>query len=79
MSRVLVVKSSEGDWEVDYSKLSFEEIEQRIKAYEESHGNFQSYFANYNCDTSTPQDYLTFVDWENLLLEREERSTSRRS
>jgi hypothetical protein len=79
MSRVLLVKSSEGDWEVDYSKLSLEEIDQRIKAYQEKYGKFRTYSAKYDCDASSPQDYLAFVDWESLLLERKKRTTSRKS
>ncbi|MBI4641744.1 MAG: hypothetical protein HY731_13695 [Candidatus Tectomicrobia bacterium] len=76
MSRVLLVRSSEGNWEIDYSKLSLEEIERRIKAYEQRHGDFQIFFANYDCDTSGPEDYLTLVDWENLLIELKRKAAT---
>jgi hypothetical protein len=34
MSRILAIKGTEGDREVDYSSLSVKEIQKRIKNYE---------------------------------------------
>lgn len=36
MSRILAVRGTEGDKEVDYSSLSIKEIQKRIKVYEKN-------------------------------------------
>jgi len=73
MSRVLTVTGTEGSWELDYSELSIEEIERRIKVYEEKHGGFEGFLHRYDCDTSTAEEFLTLMDWESLLDERKQR------
>ena len=42
MSRILAIKGTEGEKEIDYSSLSLKEIERRIQSYEKKLVNFQS-------------------------------------
>ena len=40
MSRLLAIKGTDGEREVDYSSLSQKVIQKRIKGYEKKHGSF---------------------------------------
>jgi len=73
MSRILAIKGSGGDREVDYSALSTKEIDKRIKAYERKHGSFAKFLRQYDCESSPAEDYLTLIDWECLLDEQKSR------
>ena len=69
MSRILAIKGTEGEKEIDYSSLSHKEIEKRIKSYEKRYGKFSKFLRAYDCESSPPEDYPTLVDWECLLDE----------
>ena len=73
MSRILAVRGTEGDREVDYSALPLKEIQKRIKGYEKKYGSFARFFKSYDCESSPPEDYLTLIDWECLLNEMKSR------
>lgn len=69
MSRILAIKGTDGDREVDYSSLSLKEIQKRIKSHEKQFGSFAKFFRSYDCESSAPDDYLVLTDWECLLNE----------
>ena len=69
MSRILAIKGTEGEREIDYSVFSLKEIQKRIKGYEKSYGSFARFLKSYDCESSPPEDYLILVDWECLLHE----------
>ena len=75
MSRLLAIKGTDGEREVDYSSLSLREIQKRIKGYEKKHGSFARFFRGYDCESSPPEDYLTLIDWECLLNEMKLRKS----
>jgi len=77
MSRILAIKGTDGDREVDYSSLSLKEIQKRIKGYEKKFGSFAKFFRSYDCESSAPDDYLTLIDWECLLYELKTRKGPR--
>ena len=79
MSRILAVKGTEGEREVDYSALSPKEIDKKIKAYEKRFGTFAKFLRQYDCESSPPEDYLTLIDWECLLEEQKSRKHSKLS
>jgi len=69
MSRILAVRGPEGDREVDYSAISLKELRKRIKSYEKKYGSFARFFKSYDCESGSPEEYVTLVDWECLLNE----------
>jgi len=69
MSRILAIKGTEGEKEVDYSSLTVKEIQKRIKGYEKKFGSFAKFLRGCDCESSPPDDYLTLIDWECLLNE----------
>jgi hypothetical protein len=73
MSRILAIKGTEGEREVDYSFLSLKEIQKRIKVYEKKYGSYPRFLKSYDCESSPPEDYLTLVDWECLTDELKSR------
>ena len=73
MSRILAIRGTEGEREVDYSALSLKEIQKRIKAYEKRHGSYPKFLKSYDCESSPPEDYLILVDWECLVDELKSR------
>ena len=79
MSRILAIKGTEGEREVDYSTLSPKEIQKRIKGYEKRYGSFAKFFKSYDCESSPPEDYLILIDWECLLDEQKGRKGARLS
>lgn len=79
MSRILAIKGTEGEREVDYSSLSLKEIQKRIKGYEKKYGNFAKFFRSYDCESSPPEDYVTLIDWECLLNETKGRKGAKLS
>jgi len=79
MSRILAIKGTEGEREVDYSTLSPKEIQKKIKGYEKRYGSFAKFFKSYDCESSPPEDYLTLIDWECLLDEQKGRKGARLS
>ena len=79
MSRILAIRGTEGDREVDYSALSLKEIQKRIKGYEKRYGSFFRYLKSYDCESSPSEDYLTLIDWECLLNEFKSRKGAKLS
>lgn len=79
MSRILAIRGTDVEKEVDYSSLPLKEIEKRIKTYEKKHGSFARFFRGYDCESSSPEDYLILVDWECLLNEMKSRKGTRLS
>ena len=73
MSRILAIKGTEGEREVDYSSLSLKEIQKRIKVYEKKYGSYSRFLKSYDCESSPPEDYLTLIDWECLSDEAKSR------
>ena len=73
MSRILAIRGTEGDREVDYSVFSLKEIQKRIKDYDKKYGSFARYLKSYDCESSPPEEYLTLIDWECLLNEIKSR------
>ena len=79
MSKIVAIKGTEGEREMDYSTLSPKEIDKRIKAHEKRFGNFAKFLRGYDCESSPPDDYLTLLDWECLLEEQKSRKHSKLS
>ena len=79
MTRILAIKGTDGDREVDYSALTLKEIQKRIKSYERKFGSFTKFFRSYDCESSAPDDYLALIDWECLLNELKTRKGPRLS
>lgn len=79
MSRILAIRGTDVEREVDYSSLPLKEIEKRIKTHEKKHGSFAKFFRGYDCESSSPEDYLILVDWECLLNEMKSRKGTRLS
>jgi hypothetical protein len=69
MSRILAIKGTDGEKQVDYSALSLKEIHKRVKSYEKQYGSYGRFLKGYDCESGTPEDYLILVDWECLLAE----------
>ena len=69
MSRILAIKGTDGDREIDYSSLTLKEIQKRLKGYEKKFGSFARFLRAHDCESSPPEDYLTLIDWECLLNE----------
>jgi hypothetical protein len=79
MSRILAIKGTEGEREVDYAALSLKEIQKRIKAYEKQYGGYAKVLRGYDCESGTPEDYLVLIDWECLLAEIKSRKRAKLS
>jgi hypothetical protein len=79
MSRILAIRGTEGDREVDYSVLSLKEIQKRLKSYEKKYGSFSKFLKSYDCESSPPEEYLILIDWECLLNEFKGRKGARLS
>jgi hypothetical protein len=73
VSRILAIRGTDGEREVDYSSLSLREIQKRIKANEKRHGSYSRFLKSYDCESSPPEDYLTLIDWECLSDELKSR------
>ena len=73
MSRILAIKGTEVEREVDYAALSLKEIQKRMKTYEKQYGSYAKFLRGYDCESSPPDDYLTLIDWECLLSEMKSR------
>lgn len=73
MSRILAVRGTEGEREIDYSSLSSKEIQKKIKGYEKKYGSLSKFLRSYDCESSPPDDYLTLIDWECLSNEQKNR------
>jgi hypothetical protein len=79
MSRILAVKGTEGEMEVDYSALALKEVQKRIKVYEKQYGSYSRLLKNYDCESGTSEDYLVLIDWECLLAELKGRKGAKLS
>jgi len=79
MSRILAIKGSEGEREVDYSALSLKEIQKRLKAYEKQYGSHVKFLRGYDCESGAPEDYLVLIDWECLSAEIKSRKRAKLS
>jgi hypothetical protein len=73
VSRILAIRGTDGEREIDYSSLSLREIQKRIKANEKRHGSYSRFLKSYDCESSPPEDYLTLIDWECLSDELKSR------
>lgn len=69
MSRILAIRGTEGEREIDYSSMSLKEIRKRIKDYEGQYGSYPKFLRAYDCESGPAEDYLTLIDWECLLDE----------
>jgi hypothetical protein len=79
MSRILAIKGTEGEREVDYAALSLKEIQKRLKLYEKEYGSYAKFLRGYDCESGTPEDYLVLIDWECLLAEIKGRKRTKLS
>jgi hypothetical protein len=79
MSRILAIKGTEVEKEVDYSTLSLKETQKRIKNYEKQYGSYARFLKGYDCESGTPEDYLILIDWECLLAEIKSRKRAKLS
>jgi hypothetical protein len=79
MSRILAIKGTEGEREVDYAALSLKEIQKRLKVYEKEYGSYGKFLRGYDCEAGTPEDYLVLIDWECLLAEIKGRKRAKLS
>jgi hypothetical protein len=79
MSRILAIKGSEGEKEVDYSVFSPKEIHKKLKSYEKQYGSYGRFLKAYDCESGTPEDYLILIDWECLLAEIKSRKGAKLS
>lgn len=77
MSRILAVKGTAGEKEIDYAGLSSKEIDKKIKAYEKRFGSFAKVLRQYDCESSPAEDYLILIDWECLLDEQKTRKRTK--
>jgi hypothetical protein len=79
MSRILAIKGTGGEREIDYSALSLKEIQKKLKEYEKQYGSYSKFLKGYNCESGTPADYLILIDWECLLTEIKSRKGTKLS
>ena len=79
MSRILAIKGTDGEREVDYSTLALKEIQKRLKAYEKQYSSYVKFLRRYDCESGTPEDYLVLIDWECLLVEIKGRKRAKLS
>ena len=76
MGRILAIKGTEVEREVDYSALSLKEIQKRIRGYEKQFGSYARFIKGYDCESSPPDDYLTRIHRECLLSDMKSRKGS---
>jgi hypothetical protein len=79
MSRVLAIRGSEGEREVDYSALPIREIHKRIRTYEKQFGSYARFLRSHDCESGAAEDYLVLIDWECLLYELKSRKRGKLS
>jgi hypothetical protein len=79
MSRILAIKGTGGEREIDYSALSLKEIQKKLKDYEKQHGSYSKFLRSYDCESGTPEDYVILIDWECLLAEIRSRKGAKLS
>jgi hypothetical protein len=79
MSRILAIKGTGGEREIDYSALSLKEIQKKLKDYEKQHGSYNKFLRSYDCESGTPEDYVILIDWECLLAEIRSRKGAKLS
>jgi hypothetical protein len=79
MSRILAIKGTRGEKEIDYSALSLKEIQKNLKDYEKQHGSYSKFLRPYDCESGTPQDYVILIDWECLRAEFRSRKGAKLS
>jgi hypothetical protein len=48
-----IVETPEGTREIEYTKLSSEEIEQRLRIYEQQYGSYEKFLGQYDCGASS--------------------------
>ena len=72
----LIVETPEGTREIEYTKLSSEEIEQRLRTYEQQYGSYEKFLGQYDCGASSFEDSVLLMDWDSLLEERQRRQDS---
>jgi len=58
---------------IDYSTLTFREIQRRIKRYKQRFGSYEDFLEGFDCDYASIDDFTVLMDWENLLQEKEKR------
>jgi hypothetical protein len=72
----LIVETPEGTQEIQYTKLSSEEIEQRLRTYEQQYGSYEKFLGQYDCGASSFEDSVILMDWDGLLEEKKRRQDS---
>jgi hypothetical protein len=72
----LIVETPEGTREVEYSKLSSEEVERRLKSYEQQYGSYEKFLGQYDCGASSFEDSVILMDWDGLMEEKKKRRHS---
>ncbi len=60
MSRILAIRGTAGERDLDYSSLSDKEIQKRIKAYEKKYGRYGKFLKSYDCESS-PHTSVIFL------------------
>jgi len=53
-----IVETPEGTREVENTKLSSEEIEQRLRIYEQQYGSYEKFLGQYDCGASSCDEDL---------------------
>ena len=70
----LIIQDGEEKKEIDYSELSEEHIEQRIKQYEEKYDmSYQEFYNGFDCDDASMDELTDLLDWESLVEEKKVR------
>lgn len=74
IKRSVFESSDDGRSDITYSTLTLRQLDQRIKYYEQKYGMpFSRYKRQFSCDDALPWEVSDYMDWENLLQERNER------
>jgi outer membrane phospholipase A len=69
----LIIETPEGTQEIDYAKLSSEEITERIRIYAQRYGGYEKFLSQYDCGSSSFEESVVLMDWESLVEEKKRR------
>jgi len=58
----LIIETLEGTQVVEYTKLALEEIEKRIRTYEQQYGSYDKFMGQYDCDSSSVEDSVIVIE-----------------
>jgi hypothetical protein len=73
----LIVETPEGTREIDYTKLSSAEIEQRLRTYDQQYESHEKFLGQYDCGASSFEDSVILMDWDGLLEGKKRRPDAR--